>query len=179
MASQCFCNCSPKAQLARVELSPGLLAQCCEACGGALLAMDDYRQWRSREPAEAGVENTSEFSDSPSARNCPGCARLMNRYRVGASPDFRVDHCHHCQLVWLDRGEWAALVKAGLSLRLSEIVSAAWQRRVQSDELRAKREVTLRERHGDACIDEIIRIRAWLEDQGQREELIALLRAGW
>ncbi|MFT3735974.1 MAG: zf-TFIIB domain-containing protein [Rhodocyclaceae bacterium] len=175
-----FCNCPAQAELSRAELAPGLPAQQCEACGGVLLGMVDYRQWRERAAATAVAEQAApEVSDSPAARGCPSCTRLMQRYRVGVTPDFRVDHCPECQLVWLDKGEWAALAQAGLAAKLGEIVSAAWQRRVQSDDLRARREAGLRSRHGDACIDEIKRMREWLDTQPQREELIALLRAGW
>jgi Zn-finger nucleic acid-binding protein len=180
MGARVFCSCAAQTELARTELTPGLAAQQCEACGGVLLGMVDYRQWRERAaPAVVVEEAAPEVSDSPSARGCPSCTRLMQRYRVGVKPDFRVDHCPACQLVWLDKGEWQALAQLGLATRLGEIVSAAWQRRVQSDELRALRESTLRSKHGDACIDEIKRMREWLDAQPQREELIALLRAGW
>ncbi|MET7015554.1 TFIIB-type zinc ribbon-containing protein [Uliginosibacterium flavum] len=156
------------------------MTQQCEACGGVLLDMSDYRQWRQQAApsAESGAED-HEVSDSPSARGCPSCTRLMQRYRVGLTPDFRVDHCPACQLVWLDKGEWQTLAQAGLTASLGEIVSTAWQRRIQSDELRALRETALRSKHGDACIDEIKRMREWLNTQPQHEELIALLRADW
>jgi len=94
-------------------------------------------------------------------------------------PDFRIDRCGACQLVWLDRGEWAALVHNGLARRLDEVMSDAWQRQLKQDELRAGREATLRARHGDECINELSRIRAWLDVQPQRDELLSLLRAGW
>lgn len=182
MGARVFCSCVAQSELVRAELAPGLAAQQCEACGGMLLGMVDYRQWRERAAAAVSAEAapaTPEVADSPSARACPSCSRLMQRYRVGMTPDFRVDHCPACQLVWLDKGEWQALAQAGLTASLGEIVSAAWQRRVQADELRALRETALRSKHGDACMDEIKRMRDWLDTQPQREELIALLRAGW
>ena len=37
----------------------------------------------------------------------------------------------------------------------------------------------LRARLGDDCLDELTRIRTWLDTQPRREELLALLRAGW
>ncbi|MDO6386526.1 zf-TFIIB domain-containing protein [Uliginosibacterium sp. 31-12] len=180
MGARVVCNCAPRAELVRVELAPGLPAQQCEACGGVLLGMADHRHWREAAAVSAlPGEAAPALSDSPSARACPACTRLMQRYRAGMTPDFRVDHCPACQLVWLDKGEWQALAQAGLATRLGEIVSAAWQRRVQGDELRARREAGLRSKHGDACIDEIKRVREWLDGQAQRDELIALLRAGW
>ncbi|GAA5169569.1 zf-TFIIB domain-containing protein [Viridibacterium curvum] len=180
MGTRTFCNCQAQAELSRAELAPGLPVQQCEACGGVLLGMPDYRLWRERAVStDVAGQDAFEVSDSAAARACPGCTRLMQRYRVGVTPDFRVDHCPSCQLVWLDKGEWQGLAQAGLATRLSEVVSVAWQRRVQSDELRARREAGLRSKHGDACIDELKRVREWLDAQPKREELIALLRAGW
>jgi hypothetical protein len=59
------------------------------------------------------------------------------------------------------------------------VLSDAWQRQLRDDEVSGQREAALRARHGDACIDELVRIRTWLDEQPQRDELIALLRAGW
>ena len=176
------CACSPQAEMAAAELSPGLAAQQCGACGACALQLDDYRQWRERQPAAAAMTEPAARAEEEldaRARMCPGCARLMQRYRVGTQPDFRLDACSACQLVWLDRGEWASLAQGDLSGRLTEILSEAWQRRLRADELRGRREAGLRAKHGDACIDELIRIRGWLDAQPQREELLALLRAGW
>ena len=105
----------------------------------------------------------------------------MQRLRVGAKPDFRVDRCAGCQALWFDRGEWAALAASGLASRLEEILSDAGQRQLQAAELRERREADLRRKHGDACIDEIARVHQWLHAQpaAQREELLSLLRAGW
>jgi Zn-finger nucleic acid-binding protein len=179
MAAHVFCGCAKQSELTRTELAPTLFAQQCEACGGVLVDMVDYRQWRERAAPVVAEVAAAALADSPSARSCPSCASLMQRYRVGVSPDFRIDHCPACQLVWLDKGEWQSLAQSGLTARLGGIVSAAWQRRVQADEVRALRETALRSKHGDACIDEIKRMREWLEMQPQREELIALLRAAW
>jgi len=43
--------------------------------------------------------------------------------------------------------------------------------------VRAVRLAALRRRYGNECIDELDRIRAWLDTQPHRDELLALLRA--
>lgn len=142
--------------------------------------MDDYRAWRDQSAPPAGASPPAPATSTDSgARHCPACARLMHRYRVGARPDFRLDRCAPCQTVWFDAGEWQALLAAGLGARLEEILSDGWQRQLQADELRQGREAVLRQRHGDACIDELARMRQWLQAQPHRDELLALLRAGW
>ncbi len=182
MTSTLSCVCEKRAPLRAVELAPGLRAQGCDECHGSLLGLDDYRAWADAQlctgpmgPAEAPPVASTDAG----VRQCPSCTRLMQRLRVGASPDFRVDRCSRCQWVWLDAGEWAALAGAGLATQLGEILSDGWQRQLRDEESRGRREAELRARHGDECIDELNRIRAWLSAQPQRDALLALLRTGW
>jgi Zn-finger nucleic acid-binding protein len=179
------CVCSAAPVLRAVSLAPGLHATSCDDCHGHWLAMDDYRRWVARGPAPLDADAADLPALRPDAavpdkaRACPACQRFMERLRVGRSPDFRLDRCSACQHIWLDAGEWAALAEAGLATQLGEILSDGWQRQLRDAEAQARREADLRERHGDACIDEIARIRAWLATQPQRETLLALLRSGW
>lgn len=177
------CVCGTRAHLQPAELAPGLPVEGCETCHGGLLALDDYRAWVERgaaEPASEPNEQPVTTQHTP-ARACPRCTRLMERLRVSHEPDFRLDRCVGCQCVWLDGGEWPALVNAGLALRLGEVLADGWQRRVREDAAHGRREAELRARHGHACVDDLIRIRAWLQTQPaqQRETLLLLLRSGW
>ncbi len=172
-------NCGFGQTLTKVRLAPSLSALRCQACEGTLLDVTDYRFWCEREPVAPDQTAPPLSGEDTPARSCPSCNRLMHRYRVGIQPDFRIDHCAACQEIWLDRGEWDALVRSGLALRLTDIVTEAWQRRMQDAASHVRREAGLRQKHGDACVDELLRIREWLAAQPAREELIALLRAGW
>lgn len=178
------CTCEAHTELEGTMLAPALPALHCAACGSTVLRLDDYRDWRERHPQQAAVPSASaaplpQEESSPGVRRCPSCARLMQRHRVGADPDFWLDRCSPCQWVWFDRHEWEALADAGLSLRLPELLSEAWQRQLRESEARQGREQALRARHGDACIDELARVREWLQSQPARDELLNLLRAGW
>lgn len=169
-----------------VALAPGLHGDQCEACESTVLSLDAYRRWRDHPQTDADtlpdlvIHGLLAVEDAPGVRTCPQCTRLMQRLRVNTDmPDFRIDRCGGCQLVWLDRGEWAALAHNGLARRLDDVLSDGWQRQLKQDELRAGREAVLRVRHGDDCINELTRMRAWLDVQPQRDELLSLLRAGW
>lgn len=186
MSSTLRCPCSGQGALRPRTLSDQLDARQCEACEGTVLSLQTYRRWRDRpeclsvEMPDLMIHGLLAVEDSPGARACPTCNRLMQRLRVSTDlPDFRIDRCAHCQLVWFDRGEWEALAHSGLAHRLDEVLADGWQRQLRQEDLRARREAVLRERHGDACIDELTRIRAWLDEQAQPDELLALLRAGW
>lgn len=175
------CACSDHALFGCRELAPGLQAGTCVDCGGDLLALDEYRTWRDTAPAAPPPDPDTPLVmfETLSARSCPACERLMQRLRSGIEPDFRIDRCTACQLVWLDSGEWEAIERAGLRHRLVELLSDGWQRQVQAGELSAAREQALRRRYGDACVDELVRIRAWLAAQPQRDELLGLIGADW
>ncbi len=177
------CECEARGELKPAEIAPGLTALHCAECGGSLLAMEDYHRWRERRPAlPVDAPPAPPSVEEPAGvRSCPCCGRLMQRYRVGTVPDFRIDRCTHCQQAWFDPGEWRALAAVGLADRLGEVLSDSWQRKLQADALRMRREAGLREKFGDACVDELGRVRAWLETQppARRDELLALLRSGW
>ena len=178
MTKTLHCSCAAHTELSPCELAPGLQGLHCTSCNGHMLMMEDYRVWRSTASPQPATSAVATAEDN-TARNCPACTRLMQRYRVGSTPDFRVDRCTSCQAVWFAAGEWQALLATGMGTRLDEILTDAWQRQVQAEELRKGREVVLRQRHGAATMDELGRIRQWLHAQPERDELLALLRADW
>ncbi len=173
------CSCPAHLPMRPVALAEGLLAVQCDDCHGMLMDMDDWRAWKagdaSRVP-QAVDDEVIEVFDATAVRHCPECERLMQRLRMSAGPDFRVDRCVACQNLWFDQGEWRAIVSRGLAGRLDEMLSDGWQRRLQTEVVREARVAALRRRYGDVCIDELDRIRAWLDTQPHRDELLALLR---
>ncbi|MDO5693410.1 MAG: zf-TFIIB domain-containing protein [Pseudomonadota bacterium] len=181
MSADFRCGCAAKSFLKPISLEPGLFAATCPDCGAVLLKMDDWRRWRGAQPSPAPDAESPSVStaaaDHTQARHCPACARLMERLPVDAGGAFRVDRCGPCQYLWLDQGEWPALVQSGLALQLDALLSDGGQRRLQAERLQASRMQALRQRHGDEGVDEILRVRRWLAGQPHRDELLALLRA--
>jgi len=173
------CGCG--GELLTGVLTGGLPARVCPVCGGALLGLDDYRAWRQsrsaqRQPVPKMAGSLPPFAEEGGrARPCPACAGPMTRYRAAAGSNLRLDRCSHCQLVWLDGGEWAALAAAGLDDRLDNILTDAWQRRIQLDVSRQRREAALRLRLGDEVVEELQRIQSWLHSRPNGRELLALL----
>ncbi|MDR7152083.1 Zn-finger nucleic acid-binding protein [Hydrogenophaga palleronii] len=179
-ASWHCCACSHRPALSEQALSPGLPARECAECNGHWVCLDDHRRWvesgaPQAEPAEL-VEHWLPDLASP-ARACPQCDRIMERLRTGRQPDVRIDRCVHCHAVWLDGGEWAALQFH--EARLDEVLSDMWQRQLREAEQLERREDLVRQRHGDACIDEVLRIQAWLQQQAEPGVVLNLIRNGW
>lgn len=177
------CGCAAAStDFVAIELADGLQALQCEACEGTALRLEDYFRWRVRSPqpfASDLVALAQENDADSRVRPCPNCARLMQRYRPSTELEFWLDRCPACQLVWFDRDEWSALADLGLAGRLHKVLTDAWQRQLRDEEIDRQREAALRARHGESCMDEVDRIRAWLATQPQRKELLALLRADW
>ena len=185
MSRSLRCVCEAHTPLLPKELSPGLPALGCDTCRGDLLGLDDYRRWLDRFPQEALPATDSPAQVDPvdttatPVRKCPGCAQLMERLLSGSSTDFRLDRCGPCQRLWMDAGEWDALVAGDASRHLLELLSDGGQRRLREAAAHQRREAELRARHGDATVDELLRLRAWLADQPNADILLSLLRSGW
>lgn len=174
------CACSHRPALSEQALSPGLPAHECAECNGHWIDLEDHRAWvasgaPSNEPAEL-VEHWLPGELTP-ARACPNCERIMERLRTGGKPNLRIDRCVHCHSVWLDGGEWAALQFH--QARLDDVLSDLWQRQLRETEAQERREALVRQRHGDACIDEVLRIQAWLQQQAEPGVVLNLIRNGW
>ncbi len=170
------CSCSESALFEAYELAEGLPAQRCAACASVLLSLDDYRCWRERQPAVSEPAGPLPPSEEPArARICPACGRIMSRHRTGTAPDFRLDRCGACQLVWLDDGEWALLEQNGLALQLDQVLTDAWQQRVQALENQQRRDGQLRARLGEETFAEVRRIKTWLATHPFKNEIIGLI----
>lgn len=172
-------NCAAQADFVTLELAPGLSGRRCPSCRGTLLEMTEYRRWSALLAPPVNAAAAPAPQEQAGSRNCPRCSRVLLRYRVSADTAFHIDRCPNCQLVWFDAGEWESMVAAGLAARLIEVMSDTWQREVHAKERSRHHEAALRDRHGDACIDEILRIRTWLATQPLHEELLVLIAKGW
>ncbi len=161
----------------RQQLAEHLVAWACDTCRGQWLSLADYRDWRLRHPdALVDVEPSPLVTDeAPTARVCAGCGRIMSRHRTGTAPDFHVDRCAGCQAVWLDDGEWSRLTAADLHRHLDRLLSATWQQKLIASDLAARRMADLRRRLGDEVFEETLRLRTWLDQQPNRDDVLRLL----
>jgi Zn-finger nucleic acid-binding protein len=168
--------CNPSV-LSPGELEPGLNASSCATCEGVWLAERDYRAWltRRRAPETAGdAPAPVTIADVQHAKLCPGCRRIMLRYRVGHSAAVSIDICGGCSGIWCDRNEWRALQSRGLHDDLHLVATEPWQAEVRREETRTHLERLYRKRFGPEY-DEIERVRRWLDAHPQRNALLAFL----
>lgn len=158
------------------ELEPGLVAAVCPKCNGALLALMNYRFWADQHLKHASSSETHHASveavaDAEHAKQCPKCARLMNRFRIGLDTGNRLDLCEHCDEAWLDKGEWQLLKSLDLADKLPRIFTDAWQRNIRLERqqrfMKDKYEALL----GAEDFARVDTFKQWLDLHPEREQI--------
>ncbi|MBI3298149.1 MAG: zf-TFIIB domain-containing protein [Elusimicrobia bacterium] len=85
---------------------PGLVVDCCPACGGAWLDIGEVYAFTKDSVAARDALKAAYGRPMPSARSCPRCARAMSAVRLEAS-GLVVEACPGCGGNWFDRDEVA------------------------------------------------------------------------
>lgn len=171
-----ICPSCPHQRLQPVQLDYDLPALACGDCGGALLSLVSWRNWREHATLEppAADAGGAKVSDSASALRCPKCERFMTKFRFAADARNQIDFCTHCDEVWLDHGEWELLERFALTDQLSMVFSQPWQNRVRSDEARLRQEERWRAQFG-ADFARVRDMRAWIAAHPKAREILAYL----
>ncbi len=172
------CPLCPDRPLEPVRLENDLPAQGCANCGGSLLSLVSYRNWREHAspaaPDDAAGASRGEVGDSASALRCPKCERIMTKYRFAADARNQIDLCAHCDEVWLDHGEWEMLERFAMVDKLAHVFTQPWQNRVRSDAAKIRVEERWREKLG-ADYERARDMRAWLATHPNGKDLLAYL----
>lgn len=176
-----FCPVCKTTALQPSLLDGDLPVNTCENCGGAWVRANEYSIWlKSQTPgkynlAQAKPDPARPVSDLDHAALCPDCGYFLRKYKASSMYKFELERCNHCNGVWLDKNEWHSLKQADLHDELHQVFTAPWQKRVQDDILAQKFDDLYRQRFGDADYEKIKEIRAWLQENPNRNTLLAFL----
>jgi Zn-finger nucleic acid-binding protein len=104
----------------RSELRIGEVELCqfagCHQCRGMLFQQEVFarllRQQRENSAASARTPTPIEVDELKVRRHCPGCEGGFETHTYGGAGNAVIDTCLHCQLIWLDEGEFTHLVQA-------------------------------------------------------------------
>jgi Zn-finger nucleic acid-binding protein len=163
------------------QLEESLPTRTCPQCAGHWISGERYFQWLERHGTNlaqrpATLESTDPpVTESPKAKRCPDCGRILRQAKVGRGLAFSVDRCGTCGGFWLDAHEWAILQSRNLHDDLHFIHSDGWQADVARAERAMARERLLREKLGDADFEEARRVRSWIDAHPRRAEIMAWL----
>jgi Zn-finger nucleic acid-binding protein len=154
----------------------------CSSCGGSWLRANEYARWlKSQNPGSFEEDKTKEASkrfpvvESNKAAICPDCGHLLRKYNIGAKVDFHLDRCNNCNGVWLDKNEWESLKAADLHDEINQFFTKSWQQNIQSKATASKFDTMYLERFGESDYQKIKEIREWLQENPNRNNLIAFL----
>ncbi|CAA0107507.1 Uncharacterised protein [BD1-7 clade bacterium] len=155
-----------------VELAPGLIAAQCSKCDGASIAMLNLRFWIEQQPQDppSASSEVMDVDDVVGARQCAKCQRLMTKYRVSNAINNRLDVCHSCDEVWFDKGEWQAIVNAGLITDLPAKLTDAGQRALREADRLAREKAFFAQAIGEG-FDRVDEFRDWLRDHPNAPEI--------
>ncbi|MHC5113037.1 MAG: TFIIB-type zinc ribbon-containing protein [Planctomycetota bacterium] len=177
-----LCPSCKQHTLDAVELPSGPSALACDHCGGVWIPSSRYWAWLEMHgapdaDASADAPPARPNHDSTHAKLCPDCGHITIRYQVGEGVGFAVDHCDHCNGVWLDRGEWDALVAADVHGKLNQVFTSRWQARRRRDEAEAMADDRLAERLGAETFEELERVTRWISEHPDARTMLAHIRA--
>ena len=154
----------------------------CKTCGGSWLRANEYALWlKTQKPGSFEEDKAKEASerfavvDSNKASICPDCGHFLRKYRIGAKIDFHLDRCNNCNGVWLDKNEWESLKAADLHDEINQFFTKPWQQNIQNKTTAGKLDAVYLERFGAGDYQRIKETREWIQENPNRNNLIAFL----
>jgi len=153
----------------------------CGRCNGIWLSSTEYLAWLQLHnqtlPDKACVDIPVPVWDTQELKLCADCGRILSRYKVLPNTKFVLDHCGHCNGVWLDKGEWDILIARNLLGKINQFFTRAWQTSLQEEEAKAELDKLYTVKFGIADYARAKEIWNWLRDHPQRAMLLAYLQA--
>ena len=168
-------------KLTPITLEEGLDAYRCPESGGHWIPAENYWKWQRSLPAtddhghqETHADPASEFEDV--VKLCPESGTIMTRYKVGHGLDFRIDRSVTGG-IWLDPGEWEALIAGNLHHELHLVFTTQWQKAIREESHAAAYESMLRKKLGPDIFESISALRKDLASHPSKAAAIAYLQS--
>ncbi|MBZ0165405.1 MAG: zf-TFIIB domain-containing protein [Candidatus Omnitrophica bacterium] len=170
-----FCE---SATLITKEIIPHLQAQECSQCHGHWIASTAYQEYLMKK--DGGLEPVAfedvihQTEDSKKGMICPDCGHILVKFRIGQGIDFYLDHCLHCNGVWLDSNEWNTLYHHQLHDDLNKVFTTSWQNKIKKEAHRAAIEKIYRAKFG-ARYAALCELKEWMSQENNRSLVLAFL----
>ncbi len=175
-----ICNGKKKKSLKPERLEEKLIGHHCTDCGGRWICARDYHNWLEIKgdilEEKDEYDLTLKADDIFKAKLCPECGRIMPKYKVGRGLSFTLDICGSCNGFWLDKNEWEILKSKNLHDEINVIYTRAWQKAVQNEENQEKMKQVFEKRLGNDIFDKANDFKQWLNEQEDRDIILAYLR---
>lgn len=167
-------------ELISITLEEGLRAYRCPESGGYWIPADSYWKWQKDLPHAddhgsevSHLDPTSEFEDL--VKLCPETGTIMTRHKVGHGLSFRIERSINGG-IWLDPGEWEALIAGNLHHELHLIFTTHWQKAIR-EESQAETYVTmLKEKLGEELFSKLSSLHEELSKHPSKAAAVAFLQ---
>ena len=157
-------------------LATDLSTERCTTCQGHWITSARYFTYVAVAQGTPVTKVTPIGSESPGMKLCPTCRKFMHYYPVGHGLPFGIDKCNTCGGVWLNAGEWEALVQAKMHLQMHAVSSDEWQAEVQRQIRAAQEEAATERRLGRDDYARMVQAAQWLRGHPHRAEILAYLQ---
>ncbi|MFP8966772.1 zf-TFIIB domain-containing protein [Pokkaliibacter sp. CJK22405] len=156
-------------------------AHTCSHCGGNWILIEDFVAWKDNHPnypfSTSLLFSEADAVDTPSAMLCPDSGVLMQRYRMSARHNHRLDYSATVGGIWLDKGEWELLKSEGLAGSLNSILTLHWQKKLKNTTAKEAFTELYQGKFGDEDYSRVKEIRAWLNSHPRKADVRAYLLA--
>ncbi len=167
------------------DLSPCLIdglfrAHNCSNCGGYWILVEDFVAWKENHPNfqfAVDAQLSEIANDSKKAMLCPITGTLMQKYKISANCEHKVDYSPSVGGLWLDKGEWQLLKSEGIAGALNSLVTQTWQKKIRDQQAQSRFVTLYEEKFGKATYQKVKEFRQWLDQQPQKADLLAYLCA--
>ncbi len=173
------CPVCEKSNLKREKMDQDLVGYSCGTCEGHWIGANDYADWLDKAgevlPEKPFSDISIEVNDNTQAKLCPGCGRIMVKYKVGHGLDFHLDRCGGCGGVWLDTNEWKAMKDRNLHDEIGSVFTAPWQAQIRQKQNAQVLDAIYSKRFGEEDYQKIINMRQWLDAHPHRQAILHFL----
>ncbi|WP_445355306.1 hypothetical protein ACJJI5_00975 [Microbulbifer sp. EKSA008] len=154
----------------------------CSSCEGNWILIEDYLSWKRQNPEYKFPEDISNLNDvvaedTKRAILCPVSGSIMQKIKIIASSEHRIDYSTVVGGVWLDKGEWDLLKAEGLAGSLNFLVTHEWQKKIRENKAQETFSEMYRSKFGDDLYDKAKEVRKWLNSTEQKADVLAYLNA--
>lgn len=170
-------------EMERTTLKSGLTVFRCPKSDGYWIPADHYWRWSALAEQSVDLEAFGDYEpvEDDTARPaliCPESGALLTRYRVGQDVEFSIDRSPVTGGIWLDGGEWEALVARNLHLEMNHIFTSAYQFRVRSGEFEDHLEAQFSRRIGEESFAKVKAFRQWMLSHENPRDILCYLEDG-
>jgi Zn-finger nucleic acid-binding protein len=127
------------------------------------------------ELSEIKNDEKIQINDNKFAKICPDCGRILIKYKINNSIDFKIENCGTCSGNWFDQNKWKFLVSNNLHDKVYRFFTIPWQKKIRDESTKNFLKNKYMTKFGDKDYEQIKNLKDWLDNNSKKRELLAYL----